>query len=192
MAVYQQYVIKFRRFLTKASVLVFYTIAQVSCSNDLEKVNFFAPKEMPYQELDTAVVIRSQEGRLQMVMEAPHIEVYKQPEEKTICPRGVELKFYSGKDKLKTYIRADYGISYDSRQIMELKKNVVIIDYGTGDTSYLKDLNWNGIEHRIYSNHSVKSVNGPRVTLGDAFESDENFESPQIVHQRGTVIINDN
>ena len=156
----------------------------------MEKVNFFARQEMPHQRLDSATVVRSTEGRLQMVMEAPVVVVYKQPENKTECPQGVLLRFYNGR-QVKTSIRANYGISYDDRQYMELKKNVVIIDYQTGDTSYLHDLYWDGIEHRIYSHRPVRSVNGQRVTIGDAFESDEDFIAPVIVRQRGTILLNE-
>lgn len=155
----------------------------------MERVAFFAPQEMPSQQLDSASVWRSSNGQLQMTMTAPHIDIYKTPEPKTICPQGVELRFYSRPDKVKTLVKADYGIAYDQREMMQLKGNVVIIDYQSGDTSYLEDLHWNGIEHHIYSHHPVRSVNGQRVTLGDSFESDENFEQPLILHQRGTILI---
>ena len=68
---------------------------------------------------------------------------------------------------------------------------MVIIDYRSGDTSYMENIIWNSAEGRIYSNDTVRSVNGARVTIGDGFESDENFTSPQILHQRGTIQIDD-
>ena len=155
----------------------------------MDKVAFFAPKDMPHQQIENGRVIRSTSGSLQMVMTAPHIDVYSSPERKTVCPKGVVLTFYSGKDKPKTLVSANYGISYDDRNVMELKDSVVIIDFKSGDTSYLSDLTWNGLEHRIFSPHPVRSVNGQRVTLGDSFESDENFEQPLIVGQRGTILV---
>ena len=160
-----------------------------ACSNDMERVAFFAPQEIPSQQVDSATVVRSSEGNVEMIMTAPHIDVYKMPEPKTVCPKGVEVRFFSSPGKVRTLVRADYGISYDQREVVELKKNVVIIDFTTGDTSYLEDLHWNGIEHRVYSHHPVRSVNGQRVTIGDSFESDENFEQPLILHQRGTLLI---
>lgn len=180
---------KCRRFLKGASGLLFLSLLSASCANDMEKIEFFGRKELPYQIIDSASVVRSSEGNLQMVMDAPHIEVYKNPENKTVCPQGVKVTFYDALGKKKAFLKGDYGISYDDRKMMEVQKNVVIIDYHTGDTSYLADLIFNQAEHRIYSQHPVKSVNGPRVTMGDGFESDENFTNPQILHQRGTVLI---
>lgn len=180
-----------RRFLSKASGFFFCLFLLEGCSNDIEKIKFFERKEMPYQVINNANMIRSEAGDLQMIMEAPIIEVYQRPEAKTICPKGVKLHFYDAQGKEKAFLRANYGISYDDRKYMEIKKNVVIIDYRSGDTSYLKDLVWNQGEHRLYSKHSVRSVNGQRVTMGDSFESDENFDNPRIMHQRGTVLFDE-
>ena len=66
---------------------------------------------------------------------------------------------------------------------------MVVIDYRTGDTSYLETITWNSAQHRIYSDNPVKSVNGKRVTYGDGFESDDEFTMPYIKGQRGTMTI---
>lgn len=166
-------------------------LAFCSCVNDMEKVNFFSRKDLPTQQVKEADIVRSARGDLQISMQAPIIEIYNKPENKTVYPQGVQIYFYNENHTKKAFLRADYAISYDDKDMMEAKKNVVIIDYGTGDTSYLDDLYWNSSEKRIYSNNPVKSINGPRVTYGDGFESDESFETPRILHQRGTVVINE-
>lgn len=155
----------------------------------MEKVAFFGRKELPVQDVNNAKVIRSEYGNKQIEMTSPRIVSYEKPERKTIYPKGFELHFFDGSRTKKASVRANYGISYDDRNIMKATDSVVIIDYRTGDTSYLKELIWNSGEHRIYSNYPVRSVNGQRVTIGDGFESDENFERPLILHQRGTVLI---
>lgn len=162
-----------------------------SCSNDMEKVQFFDRRDLPHQTLKGAHIYRSESGRLQLVMEASDIKVYRTPENKTVYPKGLKLHFYSEDRREKAFLTAGYGISFDDRNLMKAAKGVVIVDYRTGDTSYLDNLIWNSAEHRIYSNNPVRSVNGQRVTLGDGFVSDENFENPQILHQRGTVLVNE-
>ena len=42
-------------------------------------------------------------------------------------------------------------------------------------------------EHRVFSEHPLRSKNGQRITLGDSFESDDEFKEPHIIHQRGTI-----
>lgn len=159
----------------------------ISCSNDIAKVRFFDRKTLPDQSVTNAHITRTEYGELQMKLEAPTINQYTTPEHKTIYPNGVAITFFENGVNPKAYIRANYGISYDDRDIMEARDSVVVIDYRTGDTSYLKSLVWNSNEHRIYSNHPLRSVNGARVTYGDGLESDDNFERPLILRQRGTI-----
>lgn len=159
----------------------------ISCKNDMEKVKFFERKTLPAQTMQDADIVRTSQGRLQIRLQASIIEQYAEPEHKTIYPKGVDLTIYDASGEKKANIRADYGISYDDRDIMEARNHVVVTDFQTGDTSYLKTITWNSGEHRIYSNDPVKSVNGQRVTYGDGFESDEDFDCPQIIRQRGTI-----
>ena len=70
---------------------------------------------------------------------------------------------------------------------MEARNNVVVIDYNSGDTTYMESIVWDKNEKRIYSDKPIKSVNGGRITYGDGFESDESFKNPQILRQRGTL-----
>lgn len=165
----------------------FVILLTTSCVNDLEKVKQFDKQNLPDQTIKDANIHRSSQGRLQLVMEAPLIEMWDAPESKTEYRQGVKLQFFNGPNNPTALLTARYAISYDSRQEMLVRDSVVIIDLRSGDTNYLQDLVWNSLEHRIYSCHPVRSINGQRVTYGDAFESDDAFDAPQIVHQRGTI-----
>jgi hypothetical protein len=68
-----------------------------------------------------------------------------------------------------------------------LRDSVVIVDLQNGDTVYLQDLIWNQLQHRVYSDKPLRSKNGARITLGDRFDSDDEFREPHIIHQRGTL-----
>lgn len=160
-----------------------------ACRNDMEKVRFFDRKDLPQQKLDSVRAIRSANGKMQMLLTAPTITIFDKPEKKTVYPDGVEMHVLDGEDKAVADIRADYAFSLDEKHIIEARNNVVIFDHRTGDTTYLRSIVWNSAEHRVFSNDSVRSVNGQRVTIGDGFESDDNFTSPVILHQRGTIQI---
>ncbi len=158
-----------------------------ACKNDINKVKFFDRQSLPEQSLQNADITRTSSGNVQLHLQAPTIEQYSKPEHKTIYPKGFLMTIYNQSGERKASIQARYGISYDDREIMEAKDSVVVIDYKTGDTSYLKTLVWNSGERRIYSEEPLKSINGNRITYGDGFESDENFEHPLILRQRGTI-----
>ena len=113
------------------------------------------------QQVTDAHIHRTENGKLQLMLEAPLIQKFERPVVKTIYKsRGeqrVTLTLYDGTDKKKTYIEAGEATSYDDRDIMEAYDSVVVIDYGTGDTIYLQDLIWNSAEDRIYSEHPVRA-----------------------------------
>lgn len=164
-------------------------VALCSCRNDIEKARFFDHKDLPQQSLDSVRVIRSLNGKKQMLMTAPQVTIYDKPEKKTVYPQGIKMQIYDGGKRCAASIRADYAYSLDEKKIVEVRRNVVVIDYRSGDTSYLNSLVWNSAEHRIFSDDTVKSVNGKRITYGDGFESDDEFTTPRIVRQRGTMTI---
>lgn len=170
-------------------LLVFLSLS--SCVNDMEKVDFFSKKDLPSEVIRNADISRTEKGVLQMRLTAPLIERYSSPQAKTLYPEGLFVCFYNDQGHITSSISARYGYSLDDRDIMEARDSVVIVDYRSGDTSYMEHIIWNSDQNRVYSNRPVKSVNGKRVTYGDGFVSDENFTRPQILRQRGTIEFDD-
>ena len=156
--------------------------------NDIER---FSRQNPPDQEIKAARIHRSEQGRLQVEIDAPLITRYTKPAARTIYPRGVDLRFYDESRRVKTSIHANKAVSYDDRNIMKGSDSVVVIDYSNGDTIYLEDIVWRDDEDIIFSNHPVRSVNGNRVTYGDGFSSDEQFTDLRIRRQRGVIEFND-
>lgn len=157
------------------------------CGNDIEKVKMFEPQSLPDNTIRNAKIRRSENGKLQLLMSAPLVEQYSRPESKTQYPKGVYMRFFNGYKTPTATLRARYAVTNDSRNTMFVRDSVVIIDLQRGDTVYLQDLTWNRNEHRLFTLKPVRQKNGRRVTYGDSFESDDNFERPIIVHQRGTM-----
>lgn len=178
-----------RRTIGALPCFVFFAFLLLSCRNDMEKIRLFDPQNLPQQNLDTVKAIRSMNGKKQMILLAPKVVTYDKPERKTVYPEGIRMQIFDNGDRVAASIKADYALSLDEKKTVEARKNVVIIDFRSGDTSYLNSIVWNSAEHRIYSNDTVKSVNGARVTYGDGFESDDEFVSPRIIRQRGTMTI---
>lgn len=172
-------------------LLVLYAITLVSCVNDIEKVRFFDKKELPNQAVKEAVMRRSSSGNVQMVMTTPLVEKYMEPKERTIYPQGLMVDFLNTDGSKKAYLWTLKAEEQIEEKLVLAQDSVVIIDYETGDTVYMKNLTWNREEGRMYSNDLIKSVNGQRLTYGDGFESDDEFKNPQIFHQRGTIEWND-
>lgn len=166
---------------------LFLTCCLLSCGNDIEKVKMFERQTLPDSIIKNATIKRSEKGSLQLIMSAPLIEQYSKPESKTEYRKGVSMKFFNGYNNPTATLRARYAVDYDRLGKMMVRDSVVIVDLQRGDTVYLQDLTWNKQQHRVFTDKPVRSKNGPRVTYGDSFESDDAFEEPFIVHQRGTI-----
>lgn len=173
---------------------LFIIIVLASCQNNNQIIS--ERDNEADQEVVNAHVHRSDAGHLQLKLDAPLIQKYERPRAKTeYRSKGgerVSMSFFDENDgHIKVNITADSAISFDDRNIMEAHGNVVVIDYGSGDTIYLMDLIWNSNEDRIYSDNPVRARNGNRLTEGDGFTSDERMENLQITHQRGVIEFNE-
>ena len=153
----------------------------------MKDISRFDRQQRPDQEILDGYIWRSSEGKLQLELDAPRIVQYRTPDTRTIYPNGVELRFYDSDRNLQTFVRADKAISYDDKNILTAKDSVVVIDYTNGDTVYLEDIVWRSDEDLIYSNHSVRAVNGNRITYGDGFTSNANMTNLRVTRQRGII-----
>ena len=158
-----------------------------ACSNDMDTIRFFERKEMPLQTLSGAEILRSKSGDVQVRLTAPEINRYDGDNARTEYPKGVRVDFFDANKRVKSTLSAKYAIDSDRKNQIIARNNVVIIDYQTGDTTYMETLVWDRNEKRIFSNNPLMSVNGQRVTYGDGFVSDEKLENPRILRQRGTI-----
>ena len=169
--------------LVAGVVLIFFS----ACSNDMEKIKFFDKKEMPYQTVKNAEILQSKNGKVQVQLIAPTIRKYTGNNARTEYPDGVFIQFFDDDKHVKSSLSSKYAIDWERKNIMQARNNVVLIDYQSGDTTYMETLIWNKNTKKIFTNNPLMSVNGQRVTYGDGFESDDAFENPHIIHQRGTL-----
>ena len=144
----------------------------------MKDISRFDRQQRPDQEILDGHIWRSSEGKLQLELDAPRIVQYRTPDTRTIYPNGVELRFYDSDRNLQTFVRADKATSYDDKNILTAKDSVVV---------YLEDIVWRSDEDLIYSNHSVRAVNGNRITYGDGFTSNANMTNLRVTRQRGII-----
>lgn len=156
---------------------------------DIER--FARQDNPPDQEILMAHMRRSEQGRLQMEMDAPVARKYSTPKAITDYPEGVDLRFFDEQRQLRTSLHAEKATTFDDRNIMRASDSVVVIDYTNGDTVYLQDIVWRQDDDVIFSNHPVRAVNGARITLGDGFSSNANMTDLRITRQRGVIEINE-
>ncbi len=134
-------------------------------------------------------VVMSQNGRRSYFFETPLLEGYTLGNEPyREFRRGIKITTYQD-DSLTTVnavLTANYAIYYDQRELWEAKGNVEVHKYD-GTEVYTQQLFWNARTKQIYSNVDTKLVKGNNVTVGERFESDEDFHDWRFRYQKSRM-----
>lgn len=134
-------------------------------------------------------IVMSQNGRRSYFFETPQLEGYTLGNEPyREFRRGIKITTYQD-DSLTTVnavLTANYAIYYEERELWEAKGNVEVHKYD-GTEVYTQQLFWNARTKQIYSNVDTKLVKGNNVTVGERFESDEDFKDWRFRYQKSRM-----
>lgn len=136
-------------------------------------------------------IVMSQNGRRSYFFETPLLEGYTLGSEPyREFRKGIKITTYQD-DSLTTVnavLTANYAIYYEQRQLWEAKGNVEVHKQD-GTEVYTQQLFWNAQTKQIYSNVDTKLVRGNNVTVGERFESDEEFRDWRFRYQKSRMEI---
>lgn len=142
---------------------------------------------MPVESAKNISLIRSDSAKLILIMTSPQLDRFQDEQSYTKFPKGLKVVFYDQNKNIKSQLTAKYAVNYEDRRLMEIKNNVVIIDFVKGDTIYTESLNWDENTKKIFSNSLVKKVNKDETLYGDGFDSDENLSNYTLRRPRGEI-----
>ncbi|MFO8234881.1 MAG: LPS export ABC transporter periplasmic protein LptC [Bacteroidales bacterium] len=163
----------------------------VSCqSNDIEKIKILTEEEkFPDQSLNDADIRYSRNGLMEIRIQAPIIENYRNTEaSQIIFPEGMHTEFYDSTLTVESQISANYAVYHEAGQIWEAKNNVVAIN-NEGDTLNTEYLIWDQDESIIYTDRYVKISTNDGVIHGKGFEANQNFTNWRIKETTGSIQI---
>ncbi len=89
--------------------------------------------------------------------------------------------------RVKTSLRANYAITWNSRKLMEARNDVVIIS--KDEIINTEHIVWDQRRRVIFSDVFVKRTNKDGVMYGDGFDADETFNKYSIRNPRGTFSV---
>ncbi len=178
-------------FLKKSIAILFGLAMLLSCQTDLETIETITAKnEEPTESIYDLKIIQSSYASPKVIIEAPLMERYDVDDPFMELPEGLEVVFFDSLMKPSSRIRANYAISYDERNIIEAKNDVVAINE-FNEKLNTEHLIWDQNEKIIYSEKFVKITTETEVLYGEGFESDERFEKWKIKNPTGTFTIED-
>lgn len=134
-------------------------------------------------------IVMSQNGRRSYFFETPLVEGYTLGAEPyREFRRGIRMTTYRD-DSLTTVdavLTANYAIYYERRKLWEARGDVEVHKFD-GTELYTQQLFWDARTKRIYSNVDTKLVKGNNVSIGERFESDEDFKDWRFRYQRSRM-----
>jgi LPS export ABC transporter protein LptC len=137
-------------------------------------------------------VLYSDSGQVLIKLEADILNRFAAGEPYLEFPEGLILYFYDSLMNVKTILTANYGVSWEKTKIMEVKDDVVIIDFEKDETLNTEHLIWDQRQQKIYSDVFVKRTSPDGVIYGDGFDADENMKSYTLRNPRGIFTVEEN
>ena len=163
-------------------------ISLSSCENDIKVVNDFNVKDtLPVESAKNVEMIDSESGKIQFKLTSPQLNRYKTEDPYDEFPKGLTIIAYDSLMRVKTSLRANYAITWNSRKLMEARNDVVIIS--KDEIINTEHIVWDQRRRVIFSDVFVKRTNKDGVMYGDGFDADETFNKYSIRNPRGTFSV---
>jgi LPS export ABC transporter protein LptC len=160
-----------------------------SCVNDPAKVKAISKKDtLPQQTATDVDIMYSDSARIKYHITAPRGNEYAGANPYTEMPEGVKVEVFDDSGKVDSYITADYGTYRKRDQVMEAKKNVVVMNT-KGEKLNTEHLIWDGVKRKMYTKTFVKITTADQVIMGEGMEADERFEDYEIKNITGTFTL---
>ena len=162
------------RMIATASAVAFVVY---SCKGKLAEADALSEGETPMQTVRDMFVVHSENGGLQMRMEAPLMERYERDSMSFECfPEGFAVYAYTEEGLLETQILSDNArhLQYnDGRETWEAFGNVVIKNLIKQEVMETDTLYWDQKNEKLYTDCYVKLYSPDGFMQGYGMESDQ-------------------
>ena len=161
-----------------------------SCENEMKKIqNLTVHDTLPSELVENIVVHYTDSGLLKAVLKSPELLKYDGDHPYMEFPKGIHVFFYDSVETMVSEIKSDYAINYEKKKLMEVRKNVVILDHKNHKELETEVLYWNQAKHKIFNDAFVTIKEDGQIMHGDSMRADENLEHFELFQVRATIDI---
>ena len=136
-------------------------------------------------------IIYSDSARVQMVLTSPILYQIGGDEPYLEFPKGLHIKTYDENNNEVSELQAEYGKRFQRSKLMEVEKNVIVINHQSGKKLLTEHLFWDERAKKIYNSVFVTIIEEGKIIHGDSLRADQDFEYLEIFNVRGTINIKD-
>jgi len=103
-------------------------------------------------------------------------------------PKGLRAEFYNTEKEIESDLSAGYGINYLDSKIIEVRKQVVVVNT-KGEKLETEKLFWDQNKKEIYTEQSVKITTDTEELTGTGMRAAQDFSSWTITKVTGIVTL---
>lgn len=161
-----------------------------SCENNLETVRDLGRKKIGVEEALQIESYLSQNGVVKAKLTAPLMLRYQTDTPKVEFPKTLHVNFFNDSMKVESQLSAHYGNYLENENKVFLRDSVVVFNV-TGDTMHTKELYWDQVQQKFYTDKNVILIKPDQKVYGTGLEADQNFKSITIKNPKGFILIAD-
>lgn len=159
-----------------------------SCENEMSVIHSLTKVDsLPSESAQNIRLHYTDSGFLKIVLESPELLKFSGDNPYIEFPKGIHVFFYDSVDALTTDIQSDYAISYEKKELMEVRKNVIITNHKEETVLTTEILFWDQKKHIIYNNVFTTVKENDRIMHGDSMMADENMNQFNLYQMRATI-----
>ncbi len=175
------------RFIYMVVTAIAVTTFVISCKGE-DLTDPVDLSKVPVQSVANMNAVQTNNGKLQMRMEAKLLQRFKNDEESyELFPDGFDVYAYNEEGLLETHIKSDIakhtttGVGSNKVEKWEAFGNVVISNFIKGERLETDTLYWDREKGRIYTHSFVKMYTPQGFMQGYVLDSDERARNANIL-----------
>ena len=142
----------------------------------------------PAQTMRNATIQHTDSGRLQMIMWGEEIWNFDDEDQTQEFPSYVKATFFDEHGNVTSIITANEATNWRRKDLMNLRGNVIIVNFERGTRTYTENFYWDQNKEEIYSDVPVMQVGEDGlIQRGTGFRSDDRMENFIIFNPRFEV-----
>jgi len=183
----------FKRTLQFSSFLLI-AVTFFSCQNNTKEIAEVTKKDaiFPTDHGKQVEILYTDSGFVRWRLKSPVMNhyTYNVKERYLEMPEGLYLEFFNDSNKVKTTLKANYGIRYEETKKTEVKYKVVVTNVN-GEVLNTEQLFWDEATRKIYTKEFVKITTKKDVLKGKGMTANEDFSDWEIGDPSGTISVKD-
>ena len=161
------------KFTLLSLICCLFSVGCESNFKDVQKINY--SEFTPSGEADDFNLKYTDSGRIKSILKSPKMLDYATVEFPfTEFPKGIDVTIYDAKDK-KTFVRADYAVTFKGTDIIDLRGNVRITNE-TGQVMETQQLYFDQKNEWFYTEKRFKFTDPKGESFGEGIDFSKDFK----------------